>query len=359
MPNSDNVWRRVSRRWRRPRFSLRALLIFMALTGIPIGVYVDRAERQRQAVTAIRDLGGVVRYQKNLAADWWPDEIRHNLNDGIRWTEDRIGGWCSEDYFRRVESVILPESADSSALPLLVHLRGVQMLRVSGPQHVDLSPVATARSLRHLEVLGTSVRSIAPLRRLTDLHELRLRNSLVTDVSPLSELRKITVLKLDGNPLQDISSLAGLEELRRLDISRTQVTDLSPLTGLAMLCDLRANITPVKDLSPLAFLRELNELQLRESEIGPGALSPLRDLQHLLQLELDGTRIRDADLAELGNLPLRKLTLANTRVTDSGLASLQMLPLKHVRLGSPNLTREGLAQLHFYTDIEWKDWRQP
>ena len=59
-------------------------------------------------------------------------------------------------------------------------------------------------------------RIISPLKELTNLMDLNLRNNQLSDISPLRELTKLTSLRLDSNQLSDISPLKALENLVRL-----------------------------------------------------------------------------------------------------------------------------------------------
>src|SRR5687768_4773908 len=57
-----------ARPWRRwLRYSLRSLFVLVTLTSVMLGVWVNRAERQRRAVAAIRAAGGTVRYDYEQA----------------------------------------------------------------------------------------------------------------------------------------------------------------------------------------------------------------------------------------------------------------------------------------------------
>ena len=56
--NPETMTPRPRRRWR--SYSLRSLLLLTTLAAIVLGVWVNRAERQRRAVAAIRKAGGGV-----------------------------------------------------------------------------------------------------------------------------------------------------------------------------------------------------------------------------------------------------------------------------------------------------------
>ena len=61
-------------------------------------------------------------------------------------------------------------------------------------------------------------------------------------------------LNLSGTNVTDIEPLKGLTALQRLDLSRTKVTDLGPLKGLSALQSLDLSGTNLTDIEPLKGL---------------------------------------------------------------------------------------------------------
>ena len=73
-----------------------------------------------------------------------------------------------------------------------------------------------------------------------------------------------------------------------------------------------------------------------DSHVRAKFLGVLKSLPHLTELDLSGTQITDAGLAEIEGLPeLTKLRLYDTRITDAALDSLKTLP----KLATLNLSR--------------------
>ncbi|MEX0714565.1 MAG: hypothetical protein WD278_19670, partial [Pirellulales bacterium] len=58
------------RRWCWRQYSISTLLLAVTILGVVLGLVTNRAERQRRAVAAIRELGATVRY------DFEPDNPR-------------------------------------------------------------------------------------------------------------------------------------------------------------------------------------------------------------------------------------------------------------------------------------------
>jgi hypothetical protein len=67
-------------------------------------------------------------------------------------------------------------------------------------------------------------------------------------------------LDLSGSTITDLKPLRRLYSLRELDVSRTQVVNLSPISGLVYLETLNITCTQVTDLTPLSQLRALTSV---------------------------------------------------------------------------------------------------
>jgi internalin A len=179
----------ASRAWKRfPRFSVRGLIVLVLVIGAWLGWIVRSARIQRDAVAAIKNAGGNVRY------DW-----ERNNCEGIPggkpcappWLVDLIGA----DYFG--------------------HVTGVA---VSSPTPVTAATLAHVGRLSRLEMLGLSSSSVddeglANLKRLNELVYLDLGGTQVTDVGilHLSGLTKLRALGLAGTKVTD----AGVKELQQ------------------------------------------------------------------------------------------------------------------------------------------------
>ena len=99
--------------------------------------------------------------------------------------------------------------------------------------------------------------------------------------------------------------------------------------------------------------RALN-LSLHASQDLGKALPLLKDVLGLVDLNLGGTKIKDADLANLKGLTnLDHLHLENTPITDAGLAHLKGLTkLNYLNLYGTQVSDAGLAQLKGLTNLQ-------
>jgi hypothetical protein len=190
---------RRKRRWL--QFGLGTMLGLVTVLCLVLGLWVQRAERQRRAVEAIRAAGGGVRYSDDPS---------------------RVPAWLAqqldEDYFRTVTWASLSRSRLAGGEVVLVKaLPGLQRLYLNNPHVGD-----------------------ADLRRLTGLTELRwllLRNTRITDGG--------------------LEHLQGLQSLEYLDLTNTQVSEagLQHLKSLSHLEWLRLNDTSVSEAACERFER--------------------------------------------------------------------------------------------------------
>lgn len=116
--------------------------------------------------------------------------------------------------------------------------------------------IGTLTALEYIDLRGSHVRDLAPLRGLTALKRLDL-GSRVCDLAPLSGLTVLKSLSLRRAQVCDLAALSGLTALVSLDLSGSQVCDLTPLSGLTALRFLWLSHTQVRDLTPLSGLERL------------------------------------------------------------------------------------------------------
>lgn len=99
--------------------------------------------------------------------------------------------------------------------------------------------------------------------------------------------------------------------------------------------------------------REVN-FRAQSTEAIQKALVPLKNVLGLVDLNLGGAKIKDADLANLKGLTnLNRLHLENTPVTDAGLVHLKgLVNLEYLNLYGTAVTDAGLASLTGLTRLK-------
>lgn len=183
---------------RLPRYSLRALLVTMAVCGVAFG-WATAAQRQKEAIRALRASNPSVDVAYEVAADGRPlPDKRSALR---AWLQSRLG----IDYVAsptRVE-MLYPIEDD---LRVLARLPSVEVL-VTG-RSIDL----TDDSLRHLA-------AVSKLRELVLFEGDALGDE---GMAQLARLKSLGALRMTVPPKvtpAGIAQLAKLKSLRQLDLT--------------------------------------------------------------------------------------------------------------------------------------------
>jgi hypothetical protein len=184
------------------RFSLRALLIVVAICSVWLGIAFHRAREQARAVAGIKAVPGYVFYDFQVDAAEGIDPSA--TSDVPSWLLDSLG----VDFFHNVTVV-----------------------GFEGPPVTD-DQLAAIESLGELEylVVGPYVSSkgLVHLRGLTKLLSLNVASSAIDDAGlrHLAALQRLEYLAIQGAPITDsgLEHLKGLENLRDLTLHNTQVT---------------------------------------------------------------------------------------------------------------------------------------
>ncbi|MGD0897974.1 MAG: hypothetical protein ABR915_09055 [Thermoguttaceae bacterium] len=283
------------------QYSLRTLLLLMLLVSVGMSLVANRmrrAERQREAVAAIKRSGGLVWYEHEDGRPF-PSPTPP---PGPLWLRRLLG----DDFFRRVVAAYVASDADFKYLGQLdcltrVCCRGT--LGETGLMHI--------LELRHPRDPSTPENA---------------------EVSPefeiLTTLTKLEDLDLDLTNIGDaeLERIKAMPRLHRLDLSGTEITDAG--------------------LRHLEELPRLQQLYLSMTEIGDAGVEHLKGLRQLTDLELLRTRITDAGLQHLAGLEnLRHLNIKGTKVTEEGVAKIKnALPACEVESSDPIRLPHGEMQ---------------
>jgi len=241
------------------RFNVRTLLLVITVLCVWLGLQVNAARRQRNAVAAILKAGGTVYYDYQIVFETsvqWPIKSFDDTKPppGPAWLRRQIG----DDYFRTVAAVYFLDIAtvDKADLDRLAELRGLKALLSSGTAIVDkdLTVLASLHELEALVLIHTPVNgsilaslpnprclnslwlietdvddaAIESIEKMTGLVHLRLTSSRITDagLEHLRNLRKLEYLYLSHTGITDagLQRLAGLKQLKLVTLEGTQVS---------------------------------------------------------------------------------------------------------------------------------------
>lgn len=245
----------------RLQFGLKALLIALTAVGVWLGVQVNGARWQREAVERIESLRGSALYEDQVSGEIVVKRaVAGRKAVGLRVSPTRAR-WPAREWLERRFGVDL----------------------FTEVVYVDLSATAVVDL------------DLARLHGLPRLRFLSLANAHVTDAG--------------------LQSLVRLTRLERLDLSGTKATDacLPLLAKLFNLVELRLGST-------MSTLGRLDQATL----VTDAGLRHLRPLKRLKRLDLSGTQISDAGLKHLLALEsLEYVDLRDTRTTSAGRGALQ------------------------------------
>lgn len=305
----------VRRRWwRRPRLSVRALMVLVLIVGVPLGWFVHQAAVQRDAVRAIEAAGGTALYNFQ---DTQPSPSP-SRPPGPKWLVDLVG----VDFLANVTSVSFPMTRKGAIAPT--------------PAQADALLAAVGR-LHRLEKLN------APSLRATDV-----------GMAHLAGLTRLRSLAIVGTPrLTDagLAHLAGLEQLESLWILGTMSIEgpgLAHLSGLKRLQTLMIDVRTHNGLEALSQLTSLASLFLGPLNVSDEATGKLSRLTRLKELALGGDAGDNAGLARLGAMTaLEEIQIYGPWITDEGLAPFsKMGSLKTIFVAdSTSVTPAGLYRL--------------
>jgi Leucine-rich repeat (LRR) protein len=236
----------------------------------------------------------------------------------------------------------------------IVHMTSID---VSGNANIsDLEPLGKISSLTEINLAGTPVSDLMPLRNLNNLEVLDISNTLVATLEPLRYCTKIRELRIKGIQISDLSILPTFGTITLLDISGSAAASLADLADRTTLKDLRLAYTGINDLTPVSGLINLELLNIAGTRVSD--LAPLSGLIHLRVLQADSTSIRSLTPLD-GIAGLQRVYLNNAKVTqEEALNFLKKHPEASMVYKSAELTAwwsalpaEWKDLFHFYMDL--------
>ncbi len=244
---------------KRPRFSLRSLLLFVGLCGITCALFVQSILRQERAIDIIKSAGGDVYYGASNdlvspmitldASDGFPEKPPSLfMSSAPQWLDSVVAvdlSGCnvscdtleSLQAFGRLRKLHISHSGLSgSDLHGLAHLTNIEILSLLFTR-IDDRSVALVRQfprLRKLYLDGTlisddGVAKIASCKCLTDLSlaSTRISNRCLAELSRSRSLQKLCMASNDGVTDASFASPRRFTQLRELDLNGTSISDVS------------------------------------------------------------------------------------------------------------------------------------
>lgn len=233
---------------RRLRFSLRVLLVLVAVVAILLAIGGKRmldARKQRQLITLIQSYGGENHHDLNFKNGQertirFPNMEFSPTLPGPDWLRTRIGdeffvgvaeAFFDKPSYRILDDAMFLEFANSVRSQDLPRPRGLVFadLPISDAGLEGLSAFPNLTSLHILNCLNVTDEGLERIVSLSKLRRLDLRGSAITDrgLARLSNLKELRELSLRHTAITDdgLSHLGELTNLEWLSLSNTSVTN--------------------------------------------------------------------------------------------------------------------------------------
>ena len=285
--DANSVWRKL--RWL--RFNVRALVIAVAIFCAVLGLWVERARRQKAALSELDSFGGGFNYDY----DWDQETGRCTSGNGQSWVPASILDRTGPDLFHDVSALSF------SNLPYSPYDDG-------DPPPIDNAVFVTA--VKH---------ELRLLRHIRQLDLVATPDATAECLPAVRRLTKLELLECWGATDAGIANLAGLGRLREVTVYEGRLTDESlrvfgKMDRLERLCLLGTNTFTNEGLAHLRRLRRIKQLGLEG--IGDGitdaGLEYLHGFRDMQGLSLPGTFAPDAVArleAAIPSLPTQGINL--------------------------------------------------
>ena len=272
-------------------------------------------------------IGGIIKvvtFQDKTMEAYVRQQLLYNDNRDI----------YSNDLWDILELTV-PEGVES--LEDLQHFTYLETLNISNMGTLDLSPVATLKSLKTLNIsdceisqtslkaignvhsltsltmTGCGLSTVAPLEGLTALTHLNLTDNTLRNITVFSGYSKLQELRMADNVITDLDALSGLKQLTYLDITNNSVQSLKPIHSLTGLQTLMANNNAISDVDGISAMSGLNILQLGQN--GLLDMSPIAGCTALTELDISNNDLKS--IAAVKDMTaLFRLNASHNRLTE-------------------------------------------
>ena len=139
--------------------------------------------------------------------------------------------------------------------------RNMTCLKCAHSRVSSLRSVSSCATLRHLDVQGSRVVELEPLRTSGALEFLDCSHTDVHDLTPLGACNRLSHLACSYTSVVDLDALLKLTSLTHVDLSCTDVRNIEPLRRNTKLQTLRCTKTHVQDINIITEMKHLHDLQ--------------------------------------------------------------------------------------------------
>ncbi len=179
-------------------------------------VYCDKTmiDRSKAAqLNAVRP-GVLVVYESKALADWWQ---------------------ALADEWKNYLSTLVPVS-DMPTREELHEIANITQIDISQTDYLaDLEPLSRLTHLQKLNISGTSVSTLHPIKDNSDLIWLDASGTQIEDIEPLAALRNLQYLNVSATRIKNLQPISNNRQLKYLNLEKTQADNLLPLSKLSSL----------------------------------------------------------------------------------------------------------------------------
>ncbi len=298
------------------RFSLRGLLLFIAVCAVPLAIWISVKAGWRR--------------EHSLAYDFHRDGDMRPITwtyCGPEWLRRFMPWDVQEQFMRRTTFEVNWDTHENAAVELpaaIGQFRFVTELTIAATRPVEVADAAQLSRIETLTISGAGV-----------------NDTTMRWIGKLANLKSFHIGPDDSGPCaagdRGFAQLANCRELVEIEcLVRLELSDAA--------------------LVPLATFPNLQKLRFRDSRFTPAMLVAIAKLQHLTVLEFYNCTFTEPEsLAGLVTLPkLEELSLPQSNLTETALAALAKCPaLKKLYIGGcPNITDEGLLVVRKFPRLE-------
>jgi len=294
------------------RFKLQFRLKWFLLTTTMIAVLIGTVGKrlyddwQTDAVAALEELGVKAERRGDVIVKLYFPNNRPDVP--IKPRHFRMAAEVGELRELRLSNTGF---ADSDASTLVAHPK-LKGLWLSGNPAVTDKPLKSIAKIPSLDMLvlsttGVTDEGLKDIARLPKLGELFLSSTPVTSsgmdhLVPLQSLQRLVLVNTNVDD-QGLAAIGKLRGLRHINLSRTKVRGdgIAALANLPNLKYLQLDGCLIEDGSGLGKLKQITYLDIKDTQIAPGVLSHIHEMDSLTMLRLSGTAVNDEQLVELSN----------------------------------------------------------
>jgi Leucine-rich repeat (LRR) protein len=257
-------------------------------------------------------------------------ELEDNkVEDYIQPTDYHFHWWSNlNSYWRNlfscdVTNVIIGGIPTNEALSEILSLEEINVEykyrdNYSG-QIKSLDPLKVLTNLKVLNASRNNIEDITPLQNLKKIKILNCSDNLIKSLLPIHDLQSLEELDASGNKIEQIETFLGLQNLKKLILSSNQIKELSSISKMTNLEHLKIDHNKIKDISALINLKNLKYLDISNTSLTN--LEPLLNLKNLKYLNISNNSLYEPNLE-----PLIKLTNLETLIFDNNkIQDLELL----------------------------------